>query len=112
MSAEREAATELPQYPWPRETMTVAEVAATVRYTSKTVRQHHRCVGRISRPAARRPTGGRALDVHAHQDARDQEAADPCPEARQGAEGVQEAQSDFACCAPARPHDRYSLPAM
>jgi excisionase family DNA binding protein len=42
MSANRTLATELPEFPWPTETMTVAEVAATIGRTPKTVRQHIR----------------------------------------------------------------------
>jgi excisionase family DNA binding protein len=42
ISAQRPVAPELPDYPWPRETMTVAEVATTIRFTAKTVRQHIR----------------------------------------------------------------------
>jgi excisionase family DNA binding protein len=40
MSATSTAASELPEFPWPKETMTVAEVAATIGRTPKTVRQH------------------------------------------------------------------------
>lgn len=40
MAAHGTATTELPEFPWPKETMTVAEVAATIGRTPKTVRQH------------------------------------------------------------------------
>ncbi|WCB96525.1 hypothetical protein DSM104299_05284 [Baekduia alba] len=42
MTTNRTATMELPEFPWPKETMTVAEVAATIGRTPKTVRQHIR----------------------------------------------------------------------